>query len=142
MARNLINRSSWNRLLVQGDTLERFIGKVRSSLLAVRDTELHFRGLYECVTSSVASGTRTSFVGVDSGFRKSRRLFLIRRCTTYFRFLMDLPQKLHHRPIWQDIPNLTVTFHMNASIQANGWRWFEEVRIPEPLDTSGDVGSG
>jgi hypothetical protein len=118
MARQMLSRARRNRRLVRADTLESFIGKARSLRLAVADAAFRLRALYDCVPSRGPVGTRSDIFGRH--FRATPTTRISHLALKHLQFWWDLPQKLHHRPIWPKELKPTATVHTDASMSAYG----------------------
>jgi hypothetical protein len=118
MERQVLARARRNRRLVRADTLESFIGKAQRLRLAVPDMAFRLRELYPCVPSRGAVGTRSNIIG--RRFRATPTTRVSHLALKYLQFWQDLPQKLHHRPIWPKELKLTATVHTDVSMSAYG----------------------
>jgi hypothetical protein len=117
MARQMLARARRHRRLIRSDTLESCIGKAQSLRLAVSDA-FRLRALYDCVPSRGAVGTRSDFIG--SRFRGTPTTRISHLAQKDIQFWRDLPQKLHHCPIWPKELTPTAKVHTDASMSACG----------------------
>jgi hypothetical protein len=108
-----------NRRLVRKDSLESFIGKAQSMRLAVPDTASRLRALYDCVPARPTSSMPVTFL--KKRCRTSTRTArLSHPASKDLENWRDLPDQLHHRPIWPELSKPTVTIHRDASMTAYG----------------------
>jgi hypothetical protein len=96
-SRLLLTRARRNRRLVRADSLESFIGKAQSMRL-FDDFDFSWETM-----PYFHSYARLSHPALkDLGFWR------------------DLPNKLHHRPIWPEVSKPTVTSHIDAAMTEYG----------------------
>jgi hypothetical protein len=119
LSRQLLTRARRNRRLVRADSLESFIGKADSMRLAVPDTAFHLRALYDCVPSMTTASMPLTFLGKRCR-TSPRTARLSHPALKELGFWRDLPNQLHHRPIWPEASKPNVTIHTDASMKAYG----------------------
>jgi Reverse transcriptase (RNA-dependent DNA polymerase) len=103
--RQLLTRARRNRRLVRADSLESFIGKAQSMRLAVPDTAFHLRALFDCTLPSEDDGFDDfTFLGKQcrTSTRTARLSYPALKDLGIWR---DLPNQVHHRPIWPEVSN-------------------------------------
>jgi hypothetical protein len=76
------------------------------------------RALYDCVPSWGADRTRSDFIG--RRFRGTPKTRISHLALKDLQFWRDLPQKLHHCPIWPKELTPTGKVHTDASMSAYG----------------------
>jgi hypothetical protein len=140
-ARQLLTRAQRNRRLVRADSLESFIGKAQCVRVAVPDTALHLRALYNCVPARTTASMPLTFswetmpgfhsycAFIPSGFESSG-------------ILEGFSQPATSPAYWPEASKPTVAIHTDASMTAYGATMLLENRRLEPraFTNAGDIG--